>query len=164
MASENEQYTSESPSIVNDSVQETMEQDTITESTESVNPETELRTVRDRNKTPKGLEWQVNQLTAEFKSRASKWRKSACSLEILIADSKDVSAIRKNRDTVSAIMRDIDAILERLNLTVTDSEGEILHGFKPILEEFQGRHEVIEGDHHSLLKQITDSIKNIQYS
>lgn len=106
-----------------------------------VSQDTEVRTVRDRSKTPKGLEWQVNQLTAEFKSRASKWRKSACSLEILIADSKDMSALRKNRDNISSSMYDMDKPLERLNRTVTDSEGEILHGYQAILKEFQGRHE-----------------------
>lgn len=125
-----------------------------------VRTDTEVRTVWDQSKTPKGLEWQVNQLTAEFKSRISKWRKNACSLELLIADSNDVTALRKNRDIISSIMYDMDAILQRMNISVTDREDVILRDYK---EEFQGRHEVIEADHHSLLKQITDWIRNLKY-
>ena len=49
-------------------------------------------------------------------------------------------------------MYGLDTTLERLNRTVTDSEVEILHGYQAILEEFQGRHEIIEADHHSLFK------------
>lgn len=60
-------------------------------------------------------------------------------------------------------MHDIDSILERLVDTVLDKNGEIIQDYETVIQEMQGRHEIIETEHHALLKHITDTIQNIQY-
>lgn len=80
-------------SAINDENQEAEEQLTDTDNSASQEKAEELRTMRDRINTSKGIEWQTNHLITRLKSAASKWRKCACAIEILISISKDVSTL-----------------------------------------------------------------------
>jgi hypothetical protein len=66
--------------------------------------------VHERRMTPKGLEWQNNQLRTDFRINVSKWRKNASTMEVLLSDSQDIIVIRKNRDILMNVVTNLDEI------------------------------------------------------
>lgn len=70
MEPEGKQASNETLSAINDENQEAEEQLTDTVNSASQETEEELRTMRERIKTSKGIEWQTNQLITRLKSAA----------------------------------------------------------------------------------------------
>ena len=117
----------------------------------------DVREVRERRMTPKGLEWQNNQLRADFRINVSKWRKYASTMEVLLSDSQDTVVIRKNRDILMNIVTNLDEITNRLRLNSGDEDDK--KHTSSVLEQL----ELIERDHHSLMKDIANHLRDLEY-
>ncbi|XP_062610192.1 uncharacterized protein LOC134271972 [Saccostrea cucullata] len=116
--------------------------------------------MRERKMTMKGLEWQVDQICSNFKLKATKWRKCAASIEVLISDSKDTSTIRQERDVLISITTSLNEILERLKQMLTNEEDE---KYRNLVDQYQGRIEIILGDNHTLMRDITNCLREIEF-
>ncbi len=111
---------------------------------------------RERKLTDKGLWWKVDTLRSNFRKSISALRSWSAKTEVLLTDSNDTHAIRKNRDILLEQMGEINSIYKQFThmLEVECKTNEHRELLQDIHSDISKQFDTCENDNHELMKRI----------
>ena len=112
--------------------------------------------------TDKGFSWKLENLAKDFTATIAQWRKQANEIQVLLSDSKNTQEIRNGRNMLMDIMSRLEATYNTIDAHFTDSNGKEADGTRT-LEEFQGKYDGIANDHHTLLRNVTSCLRDLEF-
>ena len=112
--------------------------------------------------TDKGFHWKLENLAKDFTATITQWRKQANEIQVLLSDSKDTQEIRNGRNMLMVIMSRFEATYSTIDAHFTDRNGKAAEGTRT-LEEFQGKYDGIANDHHTVLRNITSCLQDLEF-
>ena len=113
--------------------------------------DTQRSSSRTRTLTEKGLQWQISEKRKGLKIAVSAWRRQAGHLESLLSDSTDTNLLKQERSQLEVRNKEIITAYDSLNdISSVELEGTDNDTF-----------DVIQGDHYSLLRRISETIRSI---
>ena len=115
-----------------------------------------------RKMTDKGFHWKLENLAKDFTTAITQWQKQANEIQVLLSDSKDTQEIRNGRDMLMDIMSRLKATDSTIDAHFTDCNGKAADGTRT-LEEFQGKYDGIANDHHTVLRNITSCLQDLEF-
>ena len=115
-----------------------------------------------RKMTDKGFYWKLENLAKDFTVTIAQWRKQANEIQVLLSDSKDTQEIRNGRNMLMDIMSRFEATYSTIDAHFTDSNGKAAEGTRT-QEEFQGKYDGIANDHHTVLRNITSCLQDLEF-
>ncbi|KAK3085303.1 hypothetical protein FSP39_001304 [Pinctada imbricata] len=120
-----------------------------------------IHTARSRKMTDRGRLWKLEGLTNDFNLKSKRWRRSACHIEILLSDSTDPIKIRENRESLVSMFSNLEVTFGRIVHLCVEDDG-IHADCKTTFDEFDGRFEAIQVEHHAILKDIKKSLIELE--
>ena len=112
--------------------------------------------------TDKGFHWKLENLAKDFTATITQWRKQANEIQVLQSDSKNTQEIRNGRNMLMDIMNRLEATYSTIDAHLTDSNEKAADGTRT-LEVFQGKYKGIANDHHTLLRNITSCLRDLEF-
>ena len=112
--------------------------------------------------TDKCFYWKLENLAKDFTATIVQWRKQANEIQVLLSDSKNTQEIRNGRNILMDIMSRLEAMYSTIDAHFTDSNGKAAEGTRT-LEEFQGKYDGIANDHHTLLRNVTSCLQDLEF-
>ena len=112
--------------------------------------------------TDKGFHWKLENLAKDFTTNITQWRKQANEIQVLLSDSKDTQEIRNVQNILMDTMSRLKATYSTKDAHFTDSNGKATEGTRT-LEEFQGKYDEIANDHHTVLRNITYCLQDLEF-
>ena len=112
--------------------------------------------------TDKGFHRKLENLAKDFTATITQWRKKTDEIQVLLSDSKDTQEIRKGRNMLMDIMSRLEATYSTIDAHFTDSNGKAADGTRT-LEEFLGKYDGIANDHHTVLRNITSCLQDLEF-
>ena len=115
-----------------------------------------------RKMTDKGFHWKLENLAKDFSATITQWRKQANEIQVLLSDSKNTQEIRTDQKMLMDIMSRLEATYSTIDAHFTDRNGKAADGTRT-LEEFQGKYDGIANDHHTVLRNITSCLQDLEF-